>query len=62
MKIPRIISIKNPLSGSFANACTEVRIPERTIKVPINENPKASIANRIVQLFKVSLFSTTKEL
>ena len=59
MKTPKIISINNPLSGSFANACTEVNTPERTIKVPIKENPKARIAKRIVQLFKVSLFSTT---
>ena len=33
--------------------------PERTMKVPTSEKPKARIARRIVQLFSASRFSTT---
>ena len=51
--------INSPLDGSLANACTEVKTPERTINVPSNENPKAKIANSIVQDLRVSRFSTT---
>ena len=57
--ITKINKIKTPRSGSLAKACTDVRTPERTIKVPIRENPKAKIANNIVQAFNASLFSTT---
>ena len=59
MKTPRIIRMKTPRSGSFAKACTEVRTPERTMKVPISENPKARMARRIVHAFRASRFSTT---
>ena len=51
MKMPRV--------GSVAKACTLVSTPERTRKVPIKEREKARIASRMVQLFKVSRFSTT---
>ncbi len=51
--------MKTPRSGSLAKAWTEVITPERTMKVPISENPKATIASRIVQLFSASRFSTT---
>jgi hypothetical protein len=59
MKIPRIIRMNTPRSGSLAKACTEVRTPERTMKVPISEKPKARMARRIVQDFSDSRFSTT---
>ena len=59
MKKHKIIKIKTPRSGSLAKACTLVSTPERTMKVPISENPKARIARRIVQLFNASRFSTT---
>ena len=56
---PKIIKMNTPRSGSLANACTEVSTPERTMKVPINEKPKAKIANNIVQALSASRFSTT---
>ena len=59
IKIVKMIRMNTPRSGSFANACTEVKTPDRTINVPISEKPKARIANKIVQVFKASLFSTT---
>ena len=59
MKIAKIIRINTPRSGSFAKACTDVKTPERTINVPIRENPNARMAKRMVQLFKLSRFSTT---
>ena len=43
--------MNTPRSGSLAKAWTEVMTPERTMKVPISEKPKARIASRIVQLF-----------
>ena len=48
-------------SCAEAHACTEVKIPERTINEPINAKPKAKIANSIVQLLRLSRFSTTIE-
>ena len=35
--------------------------PERTMNVPISEKPNARIASRMVQLFRLSRFSTTIE-
>ena len=55
----KIIKMNTPRSGSLAKACTEVKTPERTMNVPISEKPKAKIANKIVQAFSVSRFSTT---
>ena len=55
----KIIKMNTPRSGSLAKACTEVRTPERTMKVPISEKPKAKIANKIVHAFSASRFSTT---
>src|SRR5687768_356372 len=46
-----------PLLGSIAKACTEVRIPERTKKVPIKLSEKAQIDNKIIQPLKRSHFS-----
>ena len=48
--------MNTPRSGSEAKACTEVITPERTRKVPISEKPKARMASRMVQLFKLSRF------
>ena len=42
MKVPRL--------GSMAKAWTEVRIPERTRKVPTIDMEKASTASMIVQV------------
>ena len=36
------INIYNPLSGSFANACTETNIPDLTRKVPSKLNEKVN--------------------
>ena len=51
--------MKTPRSGSEAKEWTEVMTPERTMKVPIRLKPKAMIARRMVQLFRLSRFSTT---
>ena len=51
--------MNTPRVGSVAKACTEVRTPERTRKVPRRESENARIASRMVQLFSVSRFSTT---
>ncbi len=49
--------MNTPRSGSLAKAWTEVSTPERTMNVPISENPKARIASRIVQAFqRLALF------
>ena len=53
--ITKKVKIKIPLAGSEAKACTDVSKPDLTIKVPNNVNEKASIDNRIVQLFNPSL-------
>ena len=39
--------------------CTDVRIPDRTKKVPSRDIEKVRIASKIVQLFRASRFSTT---
>jgi hypothetical protein len=51
--------MNTPRSGSLAKECTEVMTPDRTMKVPISEKPKAMIARRMVQAFRLSRFSTT---
>ena len=49
--------MNTPRSGSLAKAWTDVRTPERTMKVPINEKPKARMASRMVQTFqRLALF------
>ena len=53
-KKPRM---KTPRSGSLAKACTEVRIPERTKKVPSKLSENAKIASNNVQLRKTPRFS-----
>mmetsp|Transcript_6871 Transcript_6871/g.10807 ORF Transcript_6871/g.10807 Transcript_6871/m.10807 type:complete len:212 (+) Transcript_6871:1378-2013(+) len=59
VKNTRIPRMTTPRSGSLAKACTDVITPERTINVPINEKLNAIIASRMVQLFRLSRFSTT---
>ena len=51
-----------PRAGSEAKAWTELRTPERTIKVPSRLNEKVRMARRMVQVFSVSRFSTTMAL
>jgi hypothetical protein len=51
--------MNTPRSGSLAKAWTDVMTPDRTMNVPISEKPKARIASRIVQAFRLSRFSTT---
>ena len=48
-----------PRCGSTAKACTEVRMPERTRKVPISDSEKARMASRMVQTLRASRFSIT---
>ena len=52
MKMPRV--------GSEAKACTEVKTPERTRKVPRSESEKVRMARSTVQTFSASRFSITK--
>ena len=52
-------SRKTPRSGSVAKACTEVMMPDRVMKAPISEKPKAVMASSTVQAFRLSRFSTT---
>ena len=51
--------MNTPRSGSLAKACTDVSTPDRTMNVPVSEKPKAMMANKIVQAFRLSRFSTT---
>ncbi len=56
IKIP---NMNNPRVGSDAKLWTEVKRPERTIKVPSKDNEKPVIAKRTVQLLSRSRCSTT---
>ena len=51
--------MKTPRAGSVANACTEFRMPERTMNVPDRLNENVPIASSTVQVFNASRFSTT---
>ena len=51
------IRIKTPRAGSLAKACTEVRIPERTRKVPSSDNENATSAKSTVQALNTPRFS-----
>ena len=51
--------MNTPRSGSEANACTEVRTPERTRKVPSRLREKAKIASSTVQALNAPRFSVT---
>ena len=56
IRINRKININNPLSGSFANVCTEFKIPERTRKVPHILRVNVAI-DRIIARTKDRFFS-----
>ena len=53
------IKMKIPRRGSVANACTDVKTPERTKKVPNKDNEKAPMASKTVQLLKLPRCSVT---
>ena len=59
MKRQRISRMNTPRVGSVANACTEVRTPERTRKVPSSDSEKVRIDSRMVQTFSALRFSIT---
>src|SRR5688572_7649688 len=49
--------MNTPRFGSVANACTEVKTPERTRKVPSSDKENAQMASNTVQLLKLPRFS-----
>ena len=51
--------MNTPRAGSTAKACTEVRTPERTRKVPTSDSEKARMASSTVHTFSALRFSTT---
>ena len=53
------ININKPLSGSFANVCTEFSIPDLTKKVPHILSENVAIDKITAQEVKISLFSIT---
>src|ERR1035437_6602047 len=57
----RSVNIKTPRRGAFAKLCTDVRMPERTRKVPSKDSEKVMIARKIVQALSVSRFSATMQ-
>ncbi len=50
------IKINNPLSGSFANVCTEFKIPDLTKKVPHILNVNVAIDKTTTQEVKTFFF------
>src|SRR5262245_37022467 len=59
MKRQRIRRMNTPRAGSVANACTEVKTPERTRKVPSKDSENVRIDKRMVQTFSALRFSIT---
>ena len=51
--------MNTPRAGSWAKACTEFKIPERTRKVPDKDRLNVPIASSTVHIFRLSRFSTT---
>jgi hypothetical protein len=49
----------SPRVGSEAKVCTEVRMPERTRKVPSSDSEKVMMDRKIVQIFSALRFSIT---
>ena len=58
-KQTKINKMMSPLFGSDANECTDVIIPDLTIKVPNKENEKPKIHNNNVQDLSSFLVSRT---
>src|SRR5215471_10061323 len=59
MKTHRINKMNTPRVGSVAKACTEVKTPERTRKVPSSDSEKVRIDRRMVHTFSALRFSIT---
>ena len=59
INVNKKIKINKPLSGSFANVCTEFKIPDLTKKVPDMLNVKVEIDKITTQEVKINLFSKT---
>ena len=59
IKVNKNIKINKPLSGSFANVCTEFKIPERTKKVPLILKVNVAIDKIITQEVNIDFFSKT---
>ena len=51
--------MKAPLEGSFANVCTELRIPDLTRKVPVTLKINVVRQRIITQKYNRFLFSKT---
>ena len=51
--------MKTPRAGSVANACTELKTPERTINVPSKDSENARIASSAVHILNPPRFSVT---
>src|SRR4029079_18338206 len=59
MNRQRISRMNTPRAGSVANACTEVRTPERTRNVPTSDSEKETIDSSTVPLPNAPSFSVT---
>ena len=55
------IKTNTPLSGSFANVCTEFKMPDLTKNVPLILKIKVLKASMIVHDLRVPLLSKTEE-
>ena len=51
--------MKVPREGSVANACTDVKTPERTRNVPSKDNENVTMASNTVQCLNIPRFSAT---
>jgi hypothetical protein len=60
MKNVKMARMKMPRVGSEAKACTEVRTPDRTRKVPSRDKEKVRMARSTVHTLSASRFSITK--
>jgi hypothetical protein len=56
----RNVRINNPRDGSFANVCTEFKMPDLTKKVPTTLMVKVKILKIITHEYKPILLSKTK--
>ncbi len=51
--------MNTPRAGSEAKEWTELRMPDRTMNVPLSESAKVPMASSTVQMRRPSRFSTT---